>query len=126
MSAGKFGTAINCIDGRTQLPVIEWLMENFHLDFVDMITHPGPDKLLSQGRPSELEAMKAKVLISIKAHGSNVVAVTGHYDCAGNPVAKDEHLSQIKRATEFIHSFTLPIKVVGLWINENWKIEIVE
>ncbi|KKK49410.1 hypothetical protein LCGC14_3135340, partial [marine sediment metagenome] len=27
MASGKFGTAINCIDGRTQAPVSDWIKE---------------------------------------------------------------------------------------------------
>lgn len=44
-----FGTALNCIDGRTQIPIINWMKENFGLDYVDLITEPGMDKVLSQG-----------------------------------------------------------------------------
>jgi len=33
---GKFATAINCMDGRVQLPVINWLMENLSVDYVDI------------------------------------------------------------------------------------------
>lgn len=36
----KFATAINCIDGRTQLPVIEWARKKYGVDYVDMITKP--------------------------------------------------------------------------------------
>ena len=37
----KFGTAINCIDGRTQQPVIDYIKQNYAVDMVDMITFPG-------------------------------------------------------------------------------------
>jgi len=36
-----FAAAINCIDGRTQAAVIEYLKRAYALDFVDMITEPG-------------------------------------------------------------------------------------
>ena len=29
----KFGTVLNCIDGRTQIPIIEWMKENADLDY---------------------------------------------------------------------------------------------
>ena len=47
MSHGKFGTAINCLDGRVQLPVSNWMKMQFHLDYIDMITEPGPDKIVA-------------------------------------------------------------------------------
>ncbi|WP_369522760.1 carbonic anhydrase [Guptibacillus hwajinpoensis] len=31
----RFGTALNCIDGRTQIPVTQWLKAHYHLDYVD-------------------------------------------------------------------------------------------
>lgn len=30
MISGKFGTVINCIDGRVQIPVSNWIKENYH------------------------------------------------------------------------------------------------
>ncbi len=38
---GKFVTAINCMDGRVQIPVIEYLKNNYGINYVDMITAPG-------------------------------------------------------------------------------------
>ena len=46
MSKDIFGTAINCIDGRVQEPVAEWVKKNFN---VDNITLEGPDRILSNG-----------------------------------------------------------------------------
>lgn len=126
MFKGKFGTAINCMDGRVQLPVIKWLKENYHLDYIDMITEPGPEKVLSHGE--EIESLKSKVLLSVKVHGSNTLAIVGHHDCAGNPVSKEEQLNQIRRAVQVIYSWNLKAiqKVIGLWVDDSWKIEVVD
>ena len=43
-----FFTAINCMDGRVQLPVIKYVQEKFDILFVDMITEPGPILYLSE------------------------------------------------------------------------------
>ena len=45
----KFATAINCMDGRTQLPTINWAMKELNVDYVDSITEAGPDKILAEG-----------------------------------------------------------------------------
>lgn len=124
MSHGKFGTAINCIDGRTQLPVVEWLKKNYNLDYVDMITEPGADKILSQNLNGK--ELKLKVLISVEKHNSNVIAIAGHCDCAGNPVSNDEHLDQIRKGIKVITSWNLPVKAIGIWINEKWEAELIE
>ncbi|MGB3082317.1 MAG: carbonic anhydrase, partial [Candidatus Omnitrophota bacterium] len=44
----SFATAINCIDGRAQKPVTEFAIRKFKVDYVDLITEPGPDKVLSE------------------------------------------------------------------------------
>ena len=125
MAEGKFGTAINCMDGRTQFPVANWIKEKYSIDYIDTITEPGVDKVMSSEDAQKLEQVKSKVLISINKHGSTVIAVAGHYDCAGNPVSNEEHISQIKKSVDTIKLWGLQTKVVGLWVNENWQIEPV-
>ena len=126
MSEGKFGTVINCIDGRTQLPVINWLKEKYNLDFVDTITEPGVDKITANKDNEKTEQIKSKVQISINAHGSALIAIAGHHNCAGNPVSKDEHIEQIKKSLDTIKSWNFSAKVIGIWINEKWQVEPVD
>ncbi len=125
MPNARFGTAINCIDGRAQNPVREWLLANHSLDYVDMVTEPGADRLLSARIPRGLRAIKSRVLVSVTNHQSSVVAVVGHHDCAANPVSEKEHLRQIDSAALLVRSWGLPVVVVGLWVNENWEVELV-
>lgn len=120
-----FGTALNCIDGRAQQPVLEWMKSHFKLDYVDVITEPGMDKVLSQWRPMEHMRIKNNVIISINAHDSNVVAIIGHYDCAANPVSNCEHIRDISMSVNTIKSWQLPIMVVGLWVDKTLKVHIV-
>ena len=121
----KFGTALNCIDGRTQIPVIKWMKENFGVDYVDLITEPGMDKVLSQDQWPETDRLRDKVIISINAHNSNVVAVVGHFDCAANPVSDFKHFRDIVASTYVVESWGLPIKVVGLWVDESFFVHVI-
>ena len=123
MISGKFGTVINCIDGRVQLPVSSWIKENYSLDYVDTITEPGPEKTLSDKNIEKLSQLKSKVLISIKAHGSKIVVISGHYDCAGNPVSKEMQIRQIRKSINVVNSWRLPTKTIGLWVNDLWNVE---
>jgi hypothetical protein len=126
MAHGKFGTAINCMDGRVQLPVTDWMKNQFKLDFVDMITEPGSDKIVS-GHGPQLESIKARAAISANAHGSKIIVIAGHDDCAGNPVPENQHKSEITDSIKVIKSWNLPFeKVIGLWVNKDWKIEVVD
>lgn len=65
--------------------------------------------------------IKSKVEISVNAHGSKIILIAGHHDCAGNPVTKEAHSKQIKKAVRVIKSWKLqPIdKIIGVWVNEN-------
>jgi hypothetical protein len=51
--------------------------------------------------------------------------VSGHYDCAGNPVSNEEHITQIKKGIEVISSWNVGVKVVGVWVDDTWKINTV-
>ena len=127
MHKGKFGTAINCMDGRVQVPAMNWLKEKYALDYIDTITEPGPEKFLTQGTPAQVESIKSRVLISVNKHGSETIFIAAHHDCAGNPVTKDEHIKQVRECVNIIKSWKLPVKIViGAWINEDWAVEIIE
>ena len=121
MNKKKFVTAINCMDGRVQLPVIDWMKKEYTADFVDMITEPGPNKILAEKNPrSCVDSIKKRVEISVLKHTSKIIAITGHYDCAGNPVEKETQLHQIKNAVETIRSWSFEVLVIGLWVDEHW------
>ncbi|HET8626959.1 MAG TPA: carbonic anhydrase [Thermomicrobiales bacterium] len=125
MAQGDFGTAINCIDGRAQQPVADWLKLNHHVRYVDTVTAPGVDGLLAAGDPATIETLRQYVEVSTGAHESAVIAIAGHHGCAGNPVSKDEHLADIRRSVDEVAGWGLPARVVGLWVNESWAIEEV-
>jgi len=101
-----FATAINCMDGRTQNPVIEWMRKHYGVSYVDMITEPGVDAILAENKDAQtIESIKRRVGISIEKHGSKFIAVVGHYGCAGNPVDMNTHLAQIQSAIETVTSW---------------------
>ena len=120
-----FGTALNCIDGRAQQAVTNWLKEQYHVDFVDMITEPGMDNVLNTAPHVIIEHIKDNAQISITAHKSCIIAIAGHHDCAGNPTSREEHWQHIHQAVDLIKSWQWSIKVIGLWLNDQWHIEEV-
>ncbi len=83
-----FAAALNCIDGRIQVPVIEYLKHRFAVDFVDMITEPGMCGLLAENREDAAVSIRNKFELSHRRHGPKLVAIVGHHDCAGFPVDK--------------------------------------
>ncbi len=123
MATGTFAAAINCIDGRTQRAVIAWMEHNVGVQYVDLITEPGPEKLLTQGTPAQIEDVKRKVAVSVNAHHSQVVALAAHHDCAGNPVTAAEHQAQVRQGAQVIAGWGLGVRVLGLWVNDAWQVE---
>ena len=117
MNEKSFATSLSCIDGRVQLPMINWIKEKYSVDFVDTITAPGIDKVIFDGN---IESIKKSVIISISNHKSSHIVISGHFGCAGNPVSEDEHFIHIKKSVDIVNSWNLDADVVGVWIDENF------
>ena len=117
MSEKSFATSLSCIDGRVQLPMINWIKEKYLVDYVDTITAPGIDKVISD---NDVQSIKKSVMISVSNHKSSHIVISGHFGCAGNPVSDEEHFAQIKKSVEIVNSWNLNVDVVGIWIDENF------
>ena len=122
----KFGTAINCIDGRTQEPVIDFMKQKYDIDGVDMVTFPGVDGVISSsGDLDAIKLVRNAVTVSIEKHGSRIIAVVGHFDCAGNPGNREHHYSHIGKAVKQVSSWNFDGEIVGLYVNDKRQIEEV-
>jgi carbonic anhydrase len=122
-----FAVAVNCIDGRVQEPVISFLKKKCDVEYVDVVTEAGPDRLLAESMDYDLvRSIYQRVEVSFRKHGSKHVAIVGHHDCAGNPVAKETHLSQIRASIQNLRMRHPEKNVLGLWVNENWEVEEVD
>ncbi len=123
MSEGKFATSVSCMDGRIQIPLAQWIKENYSVDYVDAITEPGVDKNIT--KDSVTESVKIKSRISIHVHKSELVVFSGHYNCAANPVSDEEHIEFIKKGVNVISSWNLGVKVIGVWVDDSWNVHAV-
>jgi len=118
-----FCTAINCMDGRAQLPAIEFLRNRFECEYVDVVTEPGPNRILAEGTDeAKIRSMLERLRVSLDAHRSKGVAIVGHHDCAGNPSPFEEQREHLRRAVRFLRERTENVEVVGLWIDEAGKV----
>ena len=119
-----FCTAVNCLDGRVQLPLIRHLQETLGVLYVDMITEAGPVRALSAGGdPAVRESILARVEISRAAHGSQEIVVAAHADCAGNPAADEVQKGQLGEAVDFLAENLPSMTVLGLWVDGSWSVE---
>ena len=121
----KFGTAVNCIDGRVQYPVLDYLNRNFDLEFFDSPNEAGPLHILTdRSDQCRLISLKEQIRVSVEEHGSRLIALVGHHDCAGNPVKREIQEKQIIDALAYLRrAFGKHILYVGLYVNEQWKVE---
>jgi len=113
------------MDGRAQLPVIEYLQNRFDVKFVDMITEPGPNRLLAEAEEEDDGRVKSILLrcgISINNHGSVGIAVVGHHDCAGNPAEEAQQKRQIEQAISFLKQRWDTVEIIGLWLDADFRV----
>ena len=119
----EFCTAINCMDGRVQLPVIRFLKERFDAKYVDVVSEPGTNLILGeQTDPTLVDSIFKRVNISLHHHHSKGIAVVGHFDCAGNPADKTEQVTHLHSAKTLLEKKYPDIDIIGLWVDENWKV----
>jgi carbonic anhydrase len=116
-------TCLNCMDGRVQLPVIQWIKDNYPVDFVDVITEAGMDNVLCN--QEDIREVLRSITISVNVNKSTRIFVVGHYDCRGNPVDESEHHQEINSAVKRLKGYWPNHEIVGLWVNKDWMVELV-
>jgi len=122
----RFCTVINCMDGRVQVPVIDYLQKSFNAEYVDSITEAGPIKMIANDLPKvELKSIYNRINISIEKHKSVGIAIVGHFNCLGNPVNKKIQVEQIKKSVKKLNLVYPKLSIIGLWVDRNWKVQEV-
>mgnify|MGYP006883055592 CR=1 FL=1 len=122
--ASRFATVINCMDGRVQHPVNEWMKIKTGAEYIDVITEAGPDKIMASTATASRLILQ-RILVSRDKHKSTKLALVAHHDCAGNPVAKEEHIRQLSQAAKIMATWNLGMKILLLWVDENWEVELI-
>ncbi len=123
-----FGTAVGCMDGRGQLPVVDYVRKRWRVDYVDNITDAGIVRHIAHTHNNDyLQSIKTKVVdVSVEKHGSKGLVVWGHQKCAGNPVEDDHHKRDIRVAAQRIREMQPGVEVVPLFLYEAepaWSVE---
>lgn len=122
------------MDGRCQEKTVAFAKELFGTDFIDTITEPGMDKVLAGGPhaaaddgflPALRDWVKVKAGISANGHGSKAILITGHMQCAGNPVSYEEHLAHLRAAGELVQSWNLFGDVRLAAFGDDWELKEV-
>lgn len=118
----KFACAINCMDGRVQDAVKKFMQEKYAVDYVDMVTEPGPNKILADNvDTSVIEDIKKCLKVSVVHHNSKAIAIVGHFGCAGNPTEKEDQIKHLQLAKKTVEDFNLGAEIVLLWVDGDWQ-----
>lgn len=130
LTKGKFATSVGCIDGRIQIPIIDFLEKEYGVDYVDIVTEPGMDAVIAnlQNRvetQQTIRSIKNKIAVSVNAHGSQLICISSHYDCAGNPVTREEHIEMVKKCVKDLRGSFPSCSILGVWVDERWKINVI-
>lgn len=121
----KFGTVINCTDGRVQFPVLDYLKEHFDVDFFDSVNEAGPLRTLTKKSDKcRLITMKEQIRTSLEEHASELIVLVGHHDCTDNPGDRAFQEKQLDESMDYLRrGFGSSITYVGLYVNEAWGVE---
>jgi hypothetical protein len=95
------------------------------VDYVDLITHAGADGFIASEPHAAERLLKPAVEISVQRHGSPVLALVAHYDCAANPASAEAHRDQLLQGLRVLQSWNLGVKLIGIWVNSEWQVEVV-
>lgn len=122
----RFALAITCLDGRVQRPVVDYLRRKYGVDYVDLITEPGPERALTDPTRHLVQAaIQRNARFSVGGHAAELVAVAAHDDCLGNKADTGTRLAQLRAAQEVVTSWELGVDVVALWVYMDGRVEEV-
>lgn len=120
----EFATALSCIDGRIQRPVIDFLLGEFDVTYVDTVTRAGMVKYLTSSYDPVTAGIVVDLDASIRAHSSKALALVAHSDCAGNPIDDESQLRQLDDGVAHFRRRYPELDVVGVWVDTGRNIEL--
>lgn len=113
------------MDGRVPFPVADWIKLHGHVQYVDMITEPGINRILAEDKQNRIAAIAKKLRTSIEVHQVSIIAVAGHFECAANDAGFEQQKEQIKTSVDLINSWRFEIRLVGLYVNEWNSVDLI-
>ena len=112
------------MDGRIQTAVIDYMREEYQTLYIDTITVAGPSKILSEYKKDKLiKNIKFRAAISVEKHGSEVIAVVGHFDCAMIQQPDDLQQNHVTTAVENVKKWHDNVEVIGLWVDSDLSVK---
>jgi hypothetical protein len=110
-------TAVNCIDGRTQRPVLDHVATRFGARNIDLVTAPGAVRHLAAEPTAVGTSLIEAVRVSMTVNESTQIAVVAHQDCRGNPVPDRTQEAQLVSAAATLRLHFPEADVVALFLD---------
>lgn len=63
--------------------------------------------------------------ISYHNHGSKVLAIVGHHDCAGYSLEDSRKKEKIKSNVQMFKDLGYEMEIIGLFVNADFEVEVV-
>ena len=118
-----FCVAVNCMDGRVQLPVIEFLKKRFKADFVDNITEISAEQILAgETNRRQVQSIVDRIDLSMARHKPVAIAVVACEQGAGDNSDKQKQIEHLDLSVKFLKRQYSAIEVIGLCIDKNWNV----
>lgn len=119
-----FATTINCMDGRIQRCINEYVRYSEQVEYIDTITLAGPSKVISDNTFTGIvENVKYRLDVSINGHLSNYISIVGHFDCTAITEDDKKQKEYIRNSANIISEWYPSVKVEALWVTEEFKVE---
>ena len=100
------------------------MRRTYGVDYVDLITEPGPEWALTDPTRAGVQAgIHRNARFSVEGHDAELIAVTAHDDCLGNDADSGTRRSQLLAAQQLVIGWDLGVDVIGLWVHLDGKVE---
>jgi len=125
MREKKFGTCLNCIDGRLQLLAIDWIKKNYNIDCVDMITELDMIGKLSKNRNKSIDHIVKNIKHSLANNKSEAIFIVGYGDIPNSLTEQRCEKEDVVGSADILRSLFPDCKIVGLWVTGKLEIELI-
>ncbi len=113
------GAVINCIDGRVQEVVTDYLCKRWHVEYVDVITEAAPARVLAERTDGQVVShLRSSVLGSLRQQASPRLALAAHSDCESDPVPEAVQREHLNAAVAWLTAEFRQAEVIGLWVDQ--------
>ena len=118
----NFATVINCMDGRVQLQVNEYISKKYGKKYIDTITLAGPCKIVSESKKDNIvKNLKFRIDVSVMKHKSEYIFIVGHTDCAGikrsDQMQKEYLIDSVTKLKQWYPNTT----VEAIWLDQDFE-----